>query len=246
MGVIKISLRTTFKIKISSNKNKRSFFLLIHRLAEALAIIEQLKLNSKLEEGQEIKVKEMCEIATNTSIINPVPRKQMNKTRDSFNKTNQRQSSILGTTTYNTTEAFNNTNFTNVTRFNMDEDSMSITDEDMECKENKSIAPLPMTSALQAPPELSITGHESMVTLANIRNSMATTFAETTFANKTLTVKTSEAKRIANEMFNQTTFDSTQVAQETLPSISIYKDNQTLSEPSVKKVKQEIEKNRLF
>lgn len=97
-----------------------------------------------------------------------------------MNKTTSRQS-ILGTT-YNTT-AFNNTNFTNVTNFNNDTDDMVLTDDDEDFHNTKTIAPQDQTS-LQAPSNFTMTNCETELTLANVKNSMMTTFAEPTISNK--------------------------------------------------------------
>lgn len=97
-----------------------------------------------------------------------------------MNRTSSRQS-ILGTT-YNTT-AFNNTNFTNVTNFNNDTDYMVLSDDEDDFQKTKTIAPQDQIS-LGAPSNFSMTNCETEVTLANVKNSMMTTFAEPTTSNK--------------------------------------------------------------
>lgn len=125
--------------------------------------------------------KNFIEMGTNTSMIHQPS--ISNKTHNfTINKTSSRQST-LGTT-YNTT-AFNNTNFTNVTNFNNDSDDMVLSDDDEDFSKTKSIMPQSQIS-LQAPSNFSVTACETEITLANVKNSMMTTFSEPTMNNKVL------------------------------------------------------------
>ncbi|CAF0717314.1 unnamed protein product [Brachionus calyciflorus] len=200
--------------------------------------IEELK--KKLAECESKLAKaERSEIVTNNSTVCPPTSNHHNKTRDmTMNRTNRtsftnRQS--LGTT-YNTT-AFNNTNLTNVTRFNNEEsDDMVLTDDEDEPEfdktKNKSLAPQAQQS-LDAP-NFSVTNVDTEYTLADVRNSHMTTFADATTFNRSITARTNEARRMADKMFNQTEattmFEKSEIDSNTMPSISIYKDPTNLSE----------------
>ncbi|RNA43421.1 mitotic checkpoint serine threonine- kinase BUB1 [Brachionus plicatilis] len=175
--------------------------------------------------------KSSSEMATNTSIVQKsLPNKSDHHNNFTINKNCNRQS-FLGAT--NNTTAFNNTNFTDVTHFNNDTDDM-ILSEDEEDFNNKTKTLRPQNQiSLQVPSNLLVTNYETEVTLANVKNSMLTTFAEPSVSNKTITARTTEARMMAEKIFNQTdntVFEKTDVDTNTLPSISIYKDPTVLSE----------------